>query len=59
MTGNECQKLSMRDRMPIKKISDKPNLLEFAKANLRHVTPKVLTLKEQTTERKVMCNDRA
>ena len=35
MTGNECQKLAMRDRMPAKKNSDKPDLLEFCKSKLK------------------------
>ena len=35
MTGNECQKLAMRDRMPTKRISDKLDLLEFCKSKLK------------------------
>ena len=35
MTGNECQKLAMRDRMPAKKNSDKLDLLEFCKSKLK------------------------
>ena len=35
MTGNEYQKLAMRDRMPAKKNSDKLDLLEFCKSKLK------------------------
>ena len=35
MTGNECQKLAMRDRMPAKKNSYKLDLLEFCKSKLK------------------------
>ena len=35
MTGNKCQKLAMRDRMPAKKNSDKLDLLEFCKSKLK------------------------
>ena len=40
MTGNECQKLAMRDRMPEKKNSDKLDLLEFCKSKLKTRYPK-------------------
>ena len=40
MTGNECQKLAMRDRMPAKKNSDKLDLLEFCKSKLKTRYPK-------------------
>ena len=35
MTGNEYQKLAMRDRMPAKKNSDKLDLLEFCKSKIK------------------------
>ena len=59
MTGNEYQSLDMRDRMPAGENSINLISLNFAKANLSHVIRKGLTLKKQTTERKVMCNGRA
>ena len=40
MTGNEYQKLAMRDRMPAKKNSDKLDLLEFCKRKLNTRYPK-------------------
>ena len=40
MTGNEYQKLAMRDRMPAKKNSDKLDLLEFCKNKLKTRYPK-------------------
>ena len=40
MTGNEYQKLAMRDRMPAKKNSDKLDLLEFCKSKLKTRYPK-------------------
>ena len=40
MTGSEYQKLAMRDRMPAKKNSDKLDLLEFCKSNLKTRYPK-------------------
>ena len=40
MTGNEYQKLAMRDRMPAKKDSDKLDLLEFCKSKLKTRYPK-------------------
>ena len=59
MTGNEYQKLSMRDRMPAKKNSDKLDLLEFCKSKLKTRYPKGFEIeKKQTTGRKVMCNER-
>ena len=39
MTGNEYQKLAMRDRMPAKKNSDKLDLLEFCKSKLKSRCP--------------------
>ena len=39
MTGNEYQKLAMRDRMPTKRISDKLDLLEFCKSKLKSRYP--------------------
>ena len=39
MTGNEYQKLAMRDRMPAKKNSDKLDLLEFCKSKLKSRYP--------------------
>ena len=39
MTGNEYQKLAMRDRMPTKRISDKLDLLEFCKSKLKTRCP--------------------
>ena len=39
MTGNEYQKLAMRDRMPAKKNSDKLDLLEFCKSKLKTRCP--------------------
>ena len=40
MTGNEYQKLAMRDRMQAKKNSDKLDLLEFCKSKLKTRYPK-------------------
>ena len=40
MTGNEYQKLAMRDRMPAKKNSDKLDILEFCKSKLKTHYPK-------------------
>ena len=40
MTRNECHKLSMRDRMPAKKNSDRLDLLEVCKSKLKTRYPK-------------------
>ena len=40
MTGNEYQKLAMRDRMPAVEKSDKLDLLEFCKSKLKTRYPK-------------------
>ena len=59
MTGNEYQALAMRDRMPAGGKQINLICLNFAKTSLRHVIRKGLTLKEQTTGRRAMCNGRA
>ena len=46
MTGNECQKLAMRDRMPAKKNSYKLDLLEFCKSKLKTRYPKGFDIKK-------------
>lgn len=46
MTGKERQKLAMRDRMPIKRISDKPDLLEFCKSKLKARHPEDLDIEK-------------
>ena len=46
MTGNEYQKLAMRDRMPAKKNSDNPDLLEFCKSKLKARKPEVLDIEK-------------
>ena len=46
MTGNECQKLAMRDRMPAKKNSDKLDLLEFCKSKLKTRQPEGLDIEK-------------
>ena len=46
MTGNEYQKLAMRDRMPAKKNSDKLDLLEFCKSKLKTRYPKVFGIEK-------------
>ena len=39
MTGNECPKLAMRDRMSTKRISATLDLLEFCKSKLKTRCP--------------------
>lgn len=46
MAGNEYQKLAMRDRMPAKKNSDKPDLLEFCKSKLSARHPECLDIEK-------------
>ena len=49
MTGNEYQKLAVRDRMPARKNSDKPDLLEFCKSKLSARHPEGLDIEKQIT----------
>ena len=46
MTGNEYQKLAMRDRMPARKKSDKPDLFEFCKSKLKARQPECLDIEK-------------
>lgn len=46
MTGNQYQKLAMRDRMPAKKNSDKPDMLEFCKSKLKERKPEALDIEK-------------
>ena len=46
MTGNEYQKLAMRDRMPANKNSDKLDLLEFCKSKLKARQPEGLDIEK-------------
>ena len=47
MAGNECKKLSMRDRMPARKNSDKPDLLEFCKSKLKARQPEGFDIEKE------------